>query len=72
MGWIYLIGVTTISGPAAFIMALYANGGIAARTSFTLLAIGWISFTLFAGYYAFRRRFVLHGAFMFRSYALTL
>jgi len=72
MGWIYLIGVTTISGPAAFIMALYANGGIAARTSFTLLAIGWIGFTLFAGYYAFRRRFVLHGAFMFRSYALTL
>jgi hypothetical protein len=72
MGWVYLIVVTTISGPAAFIMALYANGGLAARMSFTLLASCWISFTLCAGYYAVRRRFALHGAFMFRSYALTL
>jgi hypothetical protein len=72
MGWIYLAVVTTISGPAAFIMALYANGGLAARTSFTLLAVGWITFTSLAGYYAIRRRFALHGAFMFRSYALTL
>jgi hypothetical protein len=37
-----------------------------------LLAVLWISFTALAGYYAFRRRFTLHGAFMFRSYALTL
>jgi hypothetical protein len=72
MGWIYLVIVTTISGPAAFIMALNANGGLPARASFTLLALCWISFTLYAGYYAFRRRFALHGAFMFRSYALTL
>lgn len=72
MGWVYLVVVTTISGPAAFIMALYANGGLPARTSFTLLATCWITFTLCAGYYAFRRRFALHGAFMFRSYALTL
>lgn len=72
MGWVYLVVVTTISGPAAFVMALNANGGIAARTSFTLLAVSWISFTVCAGYYAFRRRFALHGAFMFRSYALTL
>jgi hypothetical protein len=72
MGWIYLVVVTTISGPAAFIMALYANGGIAAQASFTLLALGWIGLTVLAGYYAFRRRFALHGAFMFRSYALTL
>jgi uncharacterized membrane protein len=72
MGWVYLVVVTTISGPAAFIMALNANGGLPARTSFTLLAVCWISFTLCAGYYAFRGRFALHGAFMFRSYALTL
>jgi len=72
MGWAYLVVVTIISGPAAFIMALYANGGLPARTSFVLLSVLWIIFTLFAGYYALRRKFVLHGAFMFRSYALTL
>src|SRR5258708_5405373 len=72
MGWIYLVTVTTISGPAAFIMALYANGGLPARASFTLLAILWVAFTIYAGYYAVRRKFQLHGAYMFRSYALTL
>jgi hypothetical protein len=72
MGWLYLIVVATISGPAAFIMALYANGGLPARVSFTLLSVLWISFTICAGFHAIRRRFALHGAFMFRSYALTL
>jgi len=72
MGWVYLVTVTTISGPAAFIMALYANGGLPARASFTLLAFLWMSYTLYAGYYAVRRKFQLHGAYMFRSYALTL
>ena len=72
MGWIYLVIVTTVSGPAGFVLALYANGGWGARISFALLALLWIGFTAVAGYYAIRRRFVLHGAFMFRSYALTL
>lgn len=72
MGWIYLVVVTSISGPAAFVMALHANGGFPARASFTLLAGLWITFTGFAGYYAIRKQFALHGAFMFRSYALTL
>ena len=72
MGWIYVVVVVSVSGPAAFVMALYANGGWAARTSFALLALLWIGCTAVAGSYAVRRRFVLHGAFMFRSYALTL
>lgn len=72
MGWTYLLVVVVISGPAAFVMALYANGGWLARTSFTMLATLWITLTFLAGYYAMRKRFLLHGAFMFRSYALTL
>lgn len=72
MGWSYFLIVTIVSGPAAWVMALYANGGLPARTSFTFLATLWIGFTLLAGYYAFRKRFVLHGAYMLRSYALTL
>jgi len=72
MGRAYLLTVVVVSGPAAFVMALYANGGLPARASFTLLAVLWMSYTAFAGYYAVRRRFHLHGAFMFRSYALTL
>jgi hypothetical protein len=72
VGWAYFLIVTMVSGPAAWVMALYANGGLPARTSFTLLATLWIAFTLAAGYYAIRKRFALHGAYMLRSYALTL
>lgn len=72
MGWGYLVIVTMVSGPAAFVMAWYANGGLPARTSFMLLAFLWVVFTLYAGYYAVRKKFQLHGAYMFRSYALTL
>lgn len=72
MGWVYLVTVTCISGPAAFLMALHANGGLPARASFTLLAFLWVVSTFCAGYWAMRRRFAVHGAFMFRSYALTL
>ena len=72
MGWIYLVVVLVISGPAAFVMALYANGGLAGRISFTLLAGLWLIFTFLAGYFVVRRQFARHGAFMILSYALTL
>jgi len=72
MGWIYLVTVVGISGPASFMMAWHANGGLPARTSFTLLSFLWVVFTCYAGWMAMRRRFAAHGAFMFRSYALTL
>lgn len=72
MGWTYLVVVIGISGPAALVMGFYANGGWTARYSFILLSTLWIGFTAAAGYYAVRKKFALHGAFMFRSYALTL
>ena len=55
MGWSYLVVVLFISGPAAFVMALYANGGLAGRMSFTLLAVLWWTFTLMAGWFAARK-----------------
>lgn len=72
MGWVYLVTVVLISGPAGFVMGWYANGGLPARTSFLLLSTLWVILTFYAGYYAVRKKFQLHGAFMFRSYALTL
>jgi hypothetical protein len=72
MGWIYVVTVLLISGPAAFMMAWHANGGLPARTSFSLLAFLWMLFTACAWYHVIKRNFSRHGAFMFRSYALTL
>ena len=71
-GYLYVLLVVFVTGPAAFMMGWHANGGLPARTSFTLLAFLWIAFTACAWYYATRKNFVVHRKFMIRSYALTL
>lgn len=71
-GYVYVIVVLFISGPASFIMGLYANGGVPARTSFVLLSTLWLFTTAMAWRQAVRKRFTDHGAWMLRSYALTL
>lgn len=72
MGYAYIIIVVFISGPASFMMGWHANGGLPARTSFTFLAFLWVVFTFLAWYFAVKKKFIQHRAFMIRSYALTL
>jgi len=72
VGYVYILTVCLVTGPAALVMGFYANGGFPARTSFVLLASLWITFTALAWWFAVRKRFELHGAFLYRSYALTL
>lgn len=71
-GYIYVCGVLFITGPAAFIMAWYANGGVPARASFVTLATLWLFTTAIAWKQVLKRNFVDHGAWMLRSYALTV
>ena len=72
IGYVYVLIVVFVSGPAAFMMGWQANGGLPARTSFTLLAFLWVVFTACAWIFAYKRNFTVHRAFMIRSYALTL
>ena len=71
-GYLYVLRVVLITGPAAFRMGWHADGGLPARTSFTCLAFLGVVFTIFAWWYATQKRFLQHRAFMIRSYALTL
>lgn len=71
-GYIYVIDVLFITGPAALVMAFYANGGIEARASFVLLAILWLGTTAMAWTRILQRKFIDHGSWTLRSYALTL
>lgn len=71
-GYIYTTDVLLVTGPAALILAFYANGGLPARISFVLLAVLWLYFTTMALVKARQGQFADHGAFMLRSYALTL
>ena len=66
-GYIYVIVVLFISGPAAFIMSLYANGGRLAQTS-----VLWILFT-YLSYIRIRKgKTESHVKWNLRSYSLTL
>lgn len=72
MGWLYVVNVCLITGPASFIMALYANGGFSSRLAFTILAVLWIGTTWLAVLAVRRGDFRAHRAWMIRSYALTV
>lgn len=71
-GYAYIVTVLFITGPAAFIMSLWANGGRIAQFSFVLLSILWIFFTYLAYYHVKKGSIDRHAKWMLRSYALTL
>jgi hypothetical protein len=66
------VDVLLITGPAGFIMGLYANGGLISRIGFVTLAVLWIYFTTMALLKAKQKDFKAHKKYMMRSYALTL
>lgn len=72
MGYIYIIDVLLVSGPAAFIMSMYANGGRITQISFVSLSILWILFTYLAFSAIKKGDSTKHVKWIIRSYALTL
>ncbi len=71
IGKVYIGIILFVSGPAALIMAYYANGGLIGQISFMTLSILWWWVTL-RGYQAIRNgQIKAHGEWMIRSYALT-
>ncbi len=71
-GKLYGIIVVFLSGPSGFVMAIYANGGIIAQTSFVLLSLFWILFTAISIVYIWNKNIEQHQKFAIRSFALTL
>lgn len=72
VGKCYVFLILFVTGPASFIMALLANGGIPSRIAFTLLSLLWMYTTARAWQTARARQFAQHRHWMYRSYALTL
>ncbi len=71
-GYVYIVTVVFISGPASLVMGWYANGGLSSRIAFVLLGCLWIFFTAKAWERAIKGDFTAHRKYMIRSYALTL
>jgi len=72
LGYVYVITVLLISGPAALVMSFYANGGRIAQTSFVLLTFFWIFTTLMSFLRVKKGDYLSHTKWNIRSYALTL
>ena len=71
VGRLYAFSILGLCGPAAMLMAWYANGGPIARASFLLLSVLWW-WSTWVAYRAIRAGDIRkHGAWMIRSYALT-
>ena len=71
-GYVYVVDVLLVTGPAGLLMGFYANGGLSSRIAFVLLAALWIFFTAMALIKARQKDFRAHRQYMIRSYALTL
>jgi len=72
LGYVYVLDILMVTGPAGLLMSFYANGGISSKIAFVLLSVLWISFTGIALYKAIKKDFIGHRIFMIRSFALTL
>lgn len=72
VGRLYAWSILVVCGPAGMLMAWYANGGAVAKASFLTLSVLWW-WTTWVAYRAIRAgNYRRHGAWMIRSYALTL
>lgn len=72
LGFIYVVGVLFFASPSGLVMGYYANGGLIAQISFSVLAVLWFYFTLVATIAAKKKDWKTHQKHMLRSYALTL
>jgi hypothetical protein len=70
-GKVYIFVILIFTAPSGLVMALHANGGLAAGAAFALLALLWWFFTYNGFQHAIHKRWNLHREFMIRSYAMT-
>ncbi|MEP0984509.1 DUF2306 domain-containing protein [Ekhidna sp.] len=72
IGYLYVIAIILVSSPAAFYMALYANGGFNNVVGFGMMALCWFTFTLAAFVKVKGKDIEAHERWMIRSFAVTL
>lgn len=71
-GKVYVFTILAFAAPSGLILALYANGGIAAKTGFTLQCVVWWLATFMAYVKVRQHNYREHINWMVRSFAITL
>ncbi|WP_425389442.1 DUF2306 domain-containing protein [Ekhidna sp.] len=72
IGYLYIVAIVLISSPAAFYMAIYANGGFNNILGFGMMALCWFAFTVLAFNRIKGGDIQAHERWMIRSFAVTL
>lgn len=72
LGYVYVVTILIVTGPAALVMSFYANGGRVSQTSFVLLSFFWLLTTLMAFIKIKKGDLLAHTKWTIRSYSLTL
>lgn len=67
----YVFLVLFVAAPSGFVMAFSGSGGIFAQIAFVCQAIFWWILTYLSYVYILKGKLKEHGAYMFRSYAMT-
>jgi hypothetical protein len=71
LGLVYVLSILVLACPSGLGLAIYANGGLAARVGFTFQCIVWWLLTLQAWQYARQKQWEKHANAMLRSLAVT-
>ena len=71
LGRIYVLSILVLACPSGLGLAIYANGGLAARVGFSLQCVVWWFLTFQAWHYARQQHWEKHANAMLRSLAVT-
>ncbi len=72
MGRVYVFSILGFAATSGLVLAIYANGGLPAKTGFFIQCIAWWFATFMAYTHARQGNYQQHIAWMIRSYAITL
>ncbi|MFW0716304.1 DUF2306 domain-containing protein [Pedobacter sp. N23S346] len=71
LGYLYVSFVLIFAAPSGIYIGWFANGGLIAKTSFIILGILWLWFTVNATKLIIERKIKAHKNMMYRSFALA-
>lgn len=71
-GRVYVFTILVLASTSGLVLALYANGGLPAKTGFFVQCLAWWFVTFMAYFKARRHQYQQHIAWMLRSFAITL
>lgn len=72
LGKVYVVGIMGFAAASGLVLAIYANGGFAAKTGFALQCLVWWFATCMAYLKIIQHNYREHIAWMVRSFAITM